>query len=105
MQPSYELTANEIQDLTQLTVKMLAIKAQNEVVPVPDGLLNKMLEKISEKEINLAQINLAFEFIHSCIDCTRGLAKTEYYSDCYNFAQYALDYLNILNIVYLRGSK
>lgn len=105
MQPNYKLKEEEVQELVRLTTQMLFIKEKNHVVPVPDGFLEKMLEKFSEKSINLAQINLAFEFMHSCIDCTRSFAKTEHYEDCYSFSLYALDYLNILNTVYLRGSQ
>lgn len=103
MQPNYELKNEEVQKLVRLTTQMLFIKEKNHIVPVPDGFLEKMLEKISEKSINLAQINLAFEFMHSCIDCTRSFAKTDHYKDCYAFSLYALDYLNILNTVYMRA--
>ena len=103
MQPDYTMTDNEAQLLVHLTTKMLEIKTRNHVVPVPDGFLEKMLEKIHDRKVNLSQINLAFEFMHSCIDCSRSFAKTEHYGDCYIFAMCALDYLNILNNIYLRA--
>lgn len=103
MQPSYKLKEEEMQELQHLTVRMLHIKSENHIVPVPDGFLEKMNEKIKTGIINLAQINLAFEFMHSCVDSMRSFAKTEHYEDCYYFAMDALDYLNILNTVYLRG--
>ena len=105
MQPNFTLTEEQAQELIHLTARMLHVKKENHVVPVPDGFLEKMSEQIKTKEINLSQINLAFEFMHSCIDCIRGLAKTEHYEDCYYFAMDALDYLNILNTVYLSANK
>ena len=105
MQPSYQLTEEEIQELAHLTVRMLHIKSQNHIVPVPDGLLERLNAQVKTGVISLSQINLAFEFISSCIDSMRSFAKTENYEDCYYFAMDALDYLNILNTVYLRGSK
>ena len=105
MQPSYHLAEEEIHNLQQLTVRMLQIKSQNHMIPVPDGLLEKLIEQVKTGTINLSQINLAFEFISSCIDSMRSFAKTDNYEDCYYFAMDALDYLNILNTVYLRGSK